>query len=287
MWKFGGLSAAWHGSCVTPCMEPRLVQQKRVAMFRPKLISIFAGAAMLASSGAAHATLITFTGSGTNSGDPTQAVDASAQFTTSGGSISVILTNTLAPSDLRSAGQAISDLAFTLSTAPGTQGALTAAGQQGNVTGTTPGTVSFVSGSPNRFIGQGPGSPNGVGSFTVTGNTIMMEALGGGAPTQLILPAVADGGTYANSNASIAGLDPSTIGPATFTLAFTGVTDSTTDNGRDVLVWDDAERNCRARHPLRPAGGPRAGVSGIVGHRAGGVRLVQTSQVCLNTSRRR
>ena len=191
-------------------------------MFKPKLLSVLAGAAMLASSLAAHATVITFTGSGTNSQNPNEAVAASAQFTTSAGSISVILTNTLAPSALNSIGQAISDLSFTLSNAPGAQGALTAIGQQGNVTGTNPGTVTFAGGAPGRFIGQGGGA------FTVNGNTIMMEALGGGGPTELILPAVANGGTYTTSNASIVVASPSTIGPATFTLPFAGVSAATT-----------------------------------------------------------
>jgi hypothetical protein len=55
-----------------------------------------------------------------------------------------------------------------------------------------------------------------------------MEALGGGMPTETILPAVANGGTYANSNSGIAGMNPSTIGPGMFVLDFAGVTASTT-----------------------------------------------------------
>jgi hypothetical protein len=139
-------------------------------------------------------------------------LSASAQFTTSAGHIDVILTNTLAPSAIISAGQALSDISFTLSNAPGTQGTLTAAGQQGNIAGTTPGVVTFTTGNPVRFIGQGPAPPSGSGTFTVTGNTILMEALGGGQPSQMILPSVANGGTYPNSNASLTNFNPSTIG---------------------------------------------------------------------------
>jgi hypothetical protein len=155
-------------------------------------------------------------------------LSASAQFTTSAGHIDVILTNTLAPSAITSAGQALSDISFTLSNAPGTQGTLTAAGQQGNIAGTTPGVVTFTSGSPVRFIGMGPPPPGGTGTFTVTGNTILMEAIGGGQPSEMILPSVPNGGTYPNSNASLPNFNPSTIGPGTFGLDFAGVTATTT-----------------------------------------------------------
>jgi hypothetical protein len=194
-------------------------------MFRPKLISIFAGAAVLASSVAAHATVISFGASGSQGGD---ALGAQADFTTGAGFIDVTLTNTLAPSAIVGAGSAVSDLQFTLSNAPGTQGTLTASGQLGNVAGTTPGVVTFTTGSPVRFVGQGPPPPGGTGTFTVTGSTILMEALGGGQPSQMILPSVPNGGTYPNSNASITNFNPSTIGPAMFVLDFASVTADTT-----------------------------------------------------------
>jgi len=56
-----------------------------------------------------------------------------------------------------------------------------------------------------------------------------MEAIGGGQPSQMILPFVPNGGTYPNVNASIYNgqFNPFTIGPATFTLNFAGVTAST------------------------------------------------------------
>src|SRR5262249_18419137 len=75
---------------------------------------------------------------------------------------------------------------------------------------------------PGRFIGQGGGT------FTVTANTILMEAIGGGQPSEMILPAVANGGQYANLNASLLNFNPSTIGPATFELDFAGGTAATT-----------------------------------------------------------
>jgi hypothetical protein len=194
-------------------------------MLNPKSISMLAGAAVLASSVAAHATMIGFTASGTVGGD---ALGAQADFTTGAGFIDVTLTNTLAPSAIVGAGSALSDIQFTLSNAPGTQGTLTATGQLGNIAGTTPGVVTFTTGNPVRFIGQGPAPPNGSGTFTVTGNTILMEALGGGQPSQMILPSVPNGGMYANLNSSLLNFNPSTIGPASFVLDFAGVTPSTT-----------------------------------------------------------
>jgi hypothetical protein len=167
-------------------------------------LPILAGAVVLASSVAAHATAITFAGSGMDPAGET--VAAKADFTTSAGSIKVVLTNTIAPGDLRSAGQAVSDLVFTLSNAPGTQGTLNATGQQGDL-GNPNNTVTFVAGSPGRFIGVGGGV------FTVAANTITMEALGGGQPSEMILPAVANGGTYPLANSSVDNFNPSTIGP--------------------------------------------------------------------------
>ena len=90
-------------------------------------------------------------------------------------SISVTLTDLLTPVQVLSAGQALSDLQFTLSNAPGTQGPLTASGQLANIG--AGGTVTDVSGTPIRWIGQGPPPPGGSGTFTVSGNTILMEAI--------------------------------------------------------------------------------------------------------------
>ena len=126
---------------------------------------------------------------------------------------------------LISAGQALSDLSFTLSNAPGTQGTLTASGQLANIG--AGGTVTDVSGTPVRWIGQGPPPHGGSGTFTVSGNTILMEAIGGGQPSQMILPS---GGSFTNANASITGgqFNPFVVGPASFTLSFSGVTAATT-----------------------------------------------------------
>lgn len=166
---------------------------------------------------AAQATAITYTASGTGSDG---ALSASADFTTGTGTLTVTLTNTLSTSVIRSAGQALSDISFTLSNAPGTLGATTASGQQGNVSGT--GLVTYVSGSPGRFLGVGGGT------FSITGNTILMEAISGGKPSQMIAPAISNGGTYTNVNNGFQQFNPYTIGPATFTLNLSGVNPGTT-----------------------------------------------------------
>ena len=80
-----------------------------------------------------------------------QTASAEADITTSAGSLMVVLKNLLSPSQIISAGQAISDLSFTLGNAPGMQGTLTASGQQADIG--AGGTVTNVPGSPGRFIG--------------------------------------------------------------------------------------------------------------------------------------
>jgi hypothetical protein len=55
-----------------------------------------------------------------------------------------------------------------------------------------------------------------------------MEVIGGGQPSQMILPGVSNGGTYANANASLLNFNPSVIGPGTFTINLSGVTAGTT-----------------------------------------------------------
>ena len=169
----------------------------------------------------AAAATATFFGTGTGLG-------ARADFTTSAGLLAVTVTNTLAPNQIISAAQAVSDIIFTLSNAPGSLGATTASAQLVNVG--AGGTVTNVSGSPVRWLGQGPPPPNGTGFFSIVGNTITMEAIGGGQPSQMILPA---GGPYTNANGSITGgqFNPFVNGSAAFTLALAGVSAATTITG--------------------------------------------------------
>ena len=120
---------------------------------KPKLFGLLGGMSIcaLAVQPAAAAT-IHFWQTGTGSDG---ALAASAHFTTSGGLLSVTITNTLAASQIRSAGQAVSDLIFTLSNAPGTLGATSASGQLANIGGTTA-AVTNVSGTPTAVAGPRP-----------------------------------------------------------------------------------------------------------------------------------
>jgi hypothetical protein len=183
-----------------------------------KLLGLLAGISIYGfAAQPAAAVSITFDASGTG-GDG--ALAASAAFTTSANLLSVTISNLLSPTVIRSAGQAVSDLSFTLSNAPGTLGATTATGTFATFSGST--TPVLAPGSPTRWLGAG-----GQGNFSIVGNTITLETIGGGQPDQMILPA---GTTYPNANASITNgmFSPYVDGPATFTLALSGVTAATT-----------------------------------------------------------
>lgn len=147
-------------------------------------------------------------------------VNAQAAFTFGNGTLTITLTNMLATTAVGNSAQAISDLMFTLTNAAGTVGTTTASGQLGNVS--TSGVVTYVAGSPTRWLGAG-----GQGEFTVNGANVTLEAIGGGQPTQMILPNIANGGTYTGANQGVSNFSPYVIGPATFTLALSGVTANT------------------------------------------------------------
>ncbi|HEX3572896.1 MAG TPA: PEP-CTERM sorting domain-containing protein [Acidobacteriaceae bacterium] len=182
-------------------------------------IAIFGLASTLVLS-SAHAATITYTGTGSGSDG---SLSASAAFTTSAGSLQVTLTDLLSASVIRSQGQALSDITFTLSNAAGTLGTTSASGQLGNVSST--GVVTYTTGTPTRWLGTGGGA------FSVSGSTVALEAIGGGQPTEMIAPTIANGGTYTNVVQGFQNFDPYVIGPATFSLALSGVTSSTTITG--------------------------------------------------------
>lgn len=173
------------------------------------------GLALLLAVPAAHAVSVTYTTTGSGSDGP---LSASASFVTGTGTLQLTLDNTLSSSVIRSSGQALSDITFTLSNAAGTLGTTSATGQLGNVS--TGGAITDVSGSPTRWLGA-----SGQGMFTVSGNTITLEAIGGGQPSEMIGPA---GSSYTNVNNGFGNFNPYVIGPATFNLALSGVTANTT-----------------------------------------------------------
>src|SRR5262245_15739018 len=111
---------------------------------------------------------------------------ARAAFTTGAGRLSVTITNGLSPTQIVSAGQTVSDLSFILSDAPGTLGTTSASGQLANIGGGIQAFITNVPGDPVRWLGQGPPPPGGTGFFNIKDNTITMEAIGGGQPSQMI-----------------------------------------------------------------------------------------------------
>ena len=96
---------------------------------KSKFFGLLAGISIcaFAAQPAAALSFTFFTPAGSTCGG--EACAAEAVITTGAGSISVTLTDLLTPAQVLSAGQALSDLQFTLSNAPGTQGTLTASGQ--------------------------------------------------------------------------------------------------------------------------------------------------------------
>jgi PEP-CTERM motif len=179
-----------------------------------------AAVALAMASSGASATLITFTGSGFNSQNSAEPVSAQADFDVENGLLTVTLTNLLTASQIVSAGQALSDISFDLSDDVGTVGTETATGQFGNLDNS--GNVTLVAtdsmtgdSTPVRWFANG----------SVSGTSITLEAIGGGKPSQMILPSAT---SFPNSNASLVQFNSSVIGPATFTLALSGITQDTT-----------------------------------------------------------
>jgi hypothetical protein len=154
---------------------------------------------------------ITPAGSTTSGGT----VSAEADFTTGAGVITVNLKNLDSAAQMINVAQALSDLAFTIST---TGGAVTDANRAYtstaiNVDGT--GAVSSATFTANGW------------DFSGTGSSYLLEDLGSTAgPTQLILGG-AGATSYPNANGSIAGNpghNPFLQGNAMFTLTVSGVT---------------------------------------------------------------
>src|SRR6516165_1543819 len=180
---------------------------------------------------------------------------ASAAFTTSAGLLSVTITNGLSQTQIVRAGQTVSGLSFILSNAPGTLGTTSASGQLANIGGSGQAFIHNVPGDPVRWLGRGPPPPGGTGFFSIVGNTITMEAIGGGQPSQMILPAST---TYPAANASITNgmFSPYVDGPAMFTLALPGVTAATTITSATFSFGTGPETFITVPGPIVGAGLP-------------------------------
>jgi hypothetical protein len=217
----------------------------------------------------AHATVITFAATGS---DTDGALAGSATFTTKAGELDITLTDTLAASAFHGQGQALSDLIFTLSNAPGSPGTLTPSGQLGNINSST-GVVTYTTGSPVRFLGEGPPPPGGTGTFGISGSTITMEALGGGQPSQMITPFIANGSAFSSVTGGIDNFNPYTIGSASFVLQLSGVTATTTVTGANFSFGTGPDKTLTGTVTTTPV--PEPASLAIFGAALAGLGLIR------------
>ena len=187
------------------------------------------------------------------------ALSASAGFSISNGSIEVTLTNTLDASVIRSAGEALSGVIFTLSNGTTTTSLTgdTATGQLVNVTGTN--GVTDKSGAPDRWLNVGGGSS------AISNQTITLETLGGGKPSEMILPYIVTTGTYSNSNGNFTNFNENVDGPAMFTLNLAGVTRATTITSVKFLFGTGPDTTLTGTEQVQSAPEPSTFVIAVVG----------------------
>jgi hypothetical protein len=202
------------------------------------------------------------TPAGSTCGGQTCSAQAIIVTETGPGVVRVNLANSLNPNQIISAGQALSGFSFTLSDAfanPGSPPPGGVSGQQANIG--ADGTVTFVNGAPVRWLGAGPPPPGGAGTFTVSDNTIFMSALGGGPPSQMILPAGDPflSTQYPNANASVtSNFSPWTLSThdgAAFSIALPEVTVATTVTSATFFFGTGPDTSI----PGVPVPGPIAG----------------------------
>jgi hypothetical protein len=141
-------------------------------------------------------------------------VVAQADVTAGNGTITIVLTNLL-PNE-RSIGQAISDFGFTVVGGTVTSASVTSAmGTAENITGT-------------NSHGNAPPTTTRWVVDQQTGNNIHFTTISGGQPNYLIAGIPDANGNYPNENASMEVHSPVFVESATFVLAVTGVTASST-----------------------------------------------------------
>lgn len=159
---------------------------------------------------------VPLTGTGVNG-----PLNATATFNTdTAGILTITLTNNLSASTIVSAGQAISDLGFTLSTTPSGTVSGSASGQL--VTVSSGGNTVAAAGTPDRWVQTS--------DLTPSGSTFELSALGGGPPSQLVLPTSPIGtASYPAANSSItSNFSPWVDGTLTLTLTNTAFNSGTT-----------------------------------------------------------
>jgi len=179
-------------------------------------------------------------GATSSSGD---AVAASATITTGAGTVTIDLTNLLTAAQVKSVGQNISDLFFTLDTT------------------TSPGSVSSssasfvdVDGSGNATAATVPG-PDQIGwDLANSGGTYHLNGLGGSfTPEHTIIGGSVGDTSYPNANSSIAGNSPHNPfvqSTGHFVLSIAGVTDATDISGVEFSFGTTAGDNVPGVPPV-------------------------------------
>jgi hypothetical protein len=156
---------------------------------------------------------------------PAGPVDASAMFTTSANTLTIVLTNLLAnPKDV---GQLLSDLSFTLGNGGSLTGSTQTAASSSEIT--VAGDGSFTGPTPISGVAT-VGWPFTVNSST-SGTLDVLSGPGHAGPAHTIIGPPGPGGTYSDANNSIAGNGPHNpflFESATFTITGAGITADTT-----------------------------------------------------------
>lgn len=169
----------------------------------------FIGLLLLSASFSLASTIIyvTPTGAKDSSGD---LIAANATITTGSGTVTVVLTNLLG--NTQNAGELLSGLQFTLSSAPVTAVNTTSAPTGSLIDVFSAGTGTFHAGSPTAW------------QVTSSGKVVTIDSLFDGPAQTIIGP-----GPFLSPNNSITGNhNPFVNQTATFTFAVSGVTSSTT-----------------------------------------------------------
>ena len=187
-------------------------------------VNLLAAGLSLTAAIAAPANTVTFvTPTGATSGS--DMVDASAVLSTGTNSLSIALSNLLTASQMKDAGQLLSDLSFTLSGTTST----------GSVTSSTGTFINVGSGGTVTSATSGGTAPDLVAwGLSNSGSTYLLDGLAGNpslTPANLIIGGTAGSTTpYSAANSSIAGNgphNPFVQGTADFMLSIPGVTATT------------------------------------------------------------
>lgn len=224
-------------------------------------VSLLAAGVSLAAAVAAQADTVTFV-TPTGSTAKGEMVDASAVLSTGTNSLSIALSNLLTASQMKDAGQLLSDLSFTLT---GT----TSTGSVTSSTGTfidvakPGGTVSSATskGTPPDLVAWG---------LSNSGSTYLLNGLAGKpslTPANLIIGGTAGSSTaYSMANSSIAGNkphNPFVQGTADFVLSIPGVTATT--NISDVVFSFSTQSGVNVNGVPSTTGVPEPATFGLFG----------------------